>query len=277
METIRELRERLQTNVMGHPYLQRILSIYITRILIPTNITADQITVSMFIIGVGGTVSIFFGWIWLGFFLVYLSIILDAVDGEIARYKKVYSLKGVYLDLVNHHLTSGLFFLALTFWVADIFHAPNVLVLVIGVLGSMALILRRANGDIHRVIFIRPYNENPELYPAVSTHHKINDKSNKKEATSSFSVRKLIRYLTKVVYKLHYFAVMVIVLFLAFVSELVMFSETGGHPVLNWFIIGYGITYNIYFMREIIGEFFNMEAKVEGVASKFKYRQTVDK
>lgn len=275
METIKELRGKLQTNVLGHPYLQRIPSIYITRLLLPTNIQANQVTVVMFIVGVLGAISIFFGWIWLGLFLVYFSIILDAVDGEIARYRKVFSLRGVYLDLVNHHVMPGIFFLAFTFWVADIFNTPNTLVLIVGVLGSLALILRRANGDIFRGLFVRPYSENPGLYPTVSTYHKT--ETIKKVISSSFSLRKFLSPLAKIVYSLHYFAVMVIIVFLASLLELVLFPETNNHPILFWFIIVYGITNNSYLIREIIGEYFSVEGKIGKIADTFKERRSVNR
>lgn len=271
METIKELREKLQTNVMGHPYLQRSISIYITRLLIATKIQADQVTVAMFIVGIMGAISILFGWVWLGFFLVYFNIILDAVDGEVARYRKTFSLRGVYLDLVNHHVTPGLFFLGLTFWVANIFQTPNITVLIIGVVGSLALILRRANGDIYRGLFVRPYSENPDRYPIIFTHEIIH-KTGAIKNPSSFSFRKLLSPFAKIVYQLHYFAVMVIILFLASLFEVILFPGVNTHPILSWLIIGYAITSNLYLIREIIGEFFTVETKIGKIASDFNSR-----
>jgi len=269
METIKELRKKLQTNVLGYPYLQRSVSIYITKFLLPTNIQANQVTILMFLAVILGSVAIFFGYIWVGFFLVYLNIVLDAVDGEVARYRGTYSLRGVYLDSVNHHIGHGLFFLALTFWVTDIFNDPNVLVLIVGVLGSLALILRRTNGEIHRGLFVRPYNKNRDIYFVVSTHQ---DKMRATEDTPAFSIRKTLGSLAQIIYKLHNFPVMVIILFLAFVSELVLFTATGSHQILSLFIIAYGITSNLYLIREVVGGYLSVEAQVGKIASEFSVR-----
>src|SRR3989344_2995483 len=125
MESIKELRVKLQTNVLGHPILQRVLSIYVTRVFLAMNITANQVSAAMIVVGVISGVVIAFGYIWTGLVLIYLSLLLDAVDGEIARYRKVFSLRGIYLDLVNHLVVFGVFFLGLTLTVSEVWTAPN--------------------------------------------------------------------------------------------------------------------------------------------------------
>src|SRR3989338_2391104 len=175
METIAELREKLQSEklemrkgILGYRFLKRGVSIYLTRILITTHVRPNQITVMTLVSGVAGALAIFFGWLWLGFLLLYLNIVLDAVDGEVARYKKIFSLRGVYLDLVNHLAIPGLFFLAISFFAADVFHAANISALIAGALGAFALPLLRANGDAPSHVFVEIFSKNPEKFPLAS-------------------------------------------------------------------------------------------------------------
>jgi hypothetical protein len=154
--------------------------------------------------------------------------------------------------------------------VADIFNTPNILVLVIGVLGSMALILRRANGDIHRGLFVRPYSVNPSLYPAISA--KISTQIETGITVTKFSLRKLLSPLFKIIYKLHYFAVMVIIFFLASLSEIILLPESSNHSILFYLIIVYGITNSLYLIREIIGEYFSIETKLRKIENDFEER-----
>src|SRR3989344_7465348 len=137
MESIKELRVMLQTNVLGHPILQRMPSIYITRLFLLTSITANQISAAMIIVGVISGVVIASGYIWSGLALIYVNLVLDAVDGELARYRKTFSMRGVYLDLVNHLGVFEAFFLGLTFAVSEVWTSPNLVLLVVGVVGAL--------------------------------------------------------------------------------------------------------------------------------------------
>lgn len=262
MESIKELRAMLQTNVLGHPYLQRALSIYITRPLLATSITPNQVTVVMLVAGVSGAIAIFFDWVITGFILLYVSVLLDAVDGEIARYKKVYSLRGVYLDNINHLLVPGLFFLAFAFYVGDIFGTPNTLIIIAGALGALAQPLLIANGDMHRQLFVRPYSQRPDLFPlldvgAAGGKSTIPQKAN--------TLRLTVRFFIRIAYKLRLFAIMLIVIFFAYLCEMFLLPEATEHPVLSWVILGYTTLLWAYLIREIVGSFLSIERKVASV------------
>lgn len=69
--------------------------------------TPNIVSVFMIILGVMGALLVFSEDLWMqlgGITLVYGSFLLDKVDGEIARYKKLFSLRGIYLDEVYHVL-----------------------------------------------------------------------------------------------------------------------------------------------------------------------------
>jgi phosphatidylglycerophosphate synthase len=115
-----ELRELAQpASVMGRRnsehwagslYLRRI-SIYVTRLLVPTGISANGVTWLMIASGVLGAGVLVWPSLWavlICHVLLQLQILLDCSDGEIARVRKQTSPAGVYLDRIGHYLTEGL-------------------------------------------------------------------------------------------------------------------------------------------------------------------------
>lgn len=116
MESIKELRKICQPKAYQYHVSERfykIFSIYITKIFIILGLRPNSITVLGFLTGIAGgflylAQSFFWGSI---FFLVFYM--LDNVDGEVARYRKLSSMFGVWLDAVAGHLIYPCFFLAL--------------------------------------------------------------------------------------------------------------------------------------------------------------------
>lgn len=99
----------------------RRLSIRITRLLLPTGISANQTTVLGVLIGIGGglllAANTYVGQI-VAILLLQLAFVLDFCDGEIARFERQVEGKssgagGAYLDWVGHYympaaITAGL-------------------------------------------------------------------------------------------------------------------------------------------------------------------------
>jgi phosphatidylglycerophosphate synthase len=88
-------------------FVNRALSVWLTRFLISLPVTPNQVTAASFAAGVLGA--------WLlggegmlaslaGLALFQLSVVLDHVDGELARLKFLYSRLGKWLDNVSDHL-----------------------------------------------------------------------------------------------------------------------------------------------------------------------------
>lgn len=120
---IRELRRRCQGTAPA-PEREtftgkkaRFFSIYLTRLLLRTSITPNQITaisVSVFMIGVflfltqNNAASI------VGAVLVFCATILDGCDGEIARFRGFkYAAGALYVEPVSHDVQYGVMFLPL--------------------------------------------------------------------------------------------------------------------------------------------------------------------
>lgn len=82
-------------------------SIYLTRALLPTGISANAVTWWIAVIGVlGAAVLLWPGW-WpflVAAALVQFSILVDCTDGEIARWRRQASAAGVYIDRICHYV-----------------------------------------------------------------------------------------------------------------------------------------------------------------------------
>jgi phosphatidylglycerophosphate synthase len=113
--SIDELRAICQTRIEKQPFYERrfarLFSIYITRVLILTPITANQTTLLYILVGILAASCFTFGTVGLniaGIVLLQLWYIMDCVDGEVARYRGTTSVTGVYLDLLSHYIAHPL-------------------------------------------------------------------------------------------------------------------------------------------------------------------------
>jgi phosphatidylglycerophosphate synthase len=120
-ESFKEFREIIQGSKVAIRKEKRdwwhatfmFISKYITWILVKTRISANFITISGFLLGLVGLFFIGIGnnlFIIIGFVLLYIYYISDEVDGEVARYKKQTSLRGIYYDELGHLFFQGWFF-----------------------------------------------------------------------------------------------------------------------------------------------------------------------
>lgn len=128
-------------------------SIYITRVLLPTGITANAVTWWIAIIGIGAAAMLVLpGW-WpflAAAALIQFSIMIDCTDGEIARWRGQSSAAGVYIDRVCHYLVEAAlpvgFGLHLDGGPA---HAAGWTI--IGMATSILVLLKKASGDLVHV------------------------------------------------------------------------------------------------------------------------------
>lgn len=92
------------------------ISIYITKLLLYTPIHADQVTISMILLVVLGSVLMAFGdlkFLLIGILLIHFTVILDNVNGEVARYRKEGSMTGTFLEQFYHEISIPLIFFSL--------------------------------------------------------------------------------------------------------------------------------------------------------------------
>lgn len=94
----------------GALYLRR-MSIYVTRVLLPTGISANGVTWLMTWSGIAGAAVLAWPSWWAVLIcaaMMQLQILLDCSDGEIARVRQTMSPAGVYLDRIGHYVTEAL-------------------------------------------------------------------------------------------------------------------------------------------------------------------------
>lgn len=113
-----QLRARLQAGKENDPgwyFVHRRLSIYVTWALLHTPIGPNAVTGLMMLCGALGAAMLAcpIGWVNAAAFgVLYLSFLLDKVDGEVARYRGRTSVHGLLLDRLHHLAIEPLVFLA---------------------------------------------------------------------------------------------------------------------------------------------------------------------
>src|SRR3989344_715181 len=146
--SIKELREICQPKKEYWPWRDKFLrgvSIYITKPLLYTKITPNDVTWLMLIVGIVAAEFYAIGGYFyslIGLFLHHFSFILDAVDGEVARFTKKSSTRGVYLDLMAHIILNPLLIMGIAIGVYrhNPLPLPDVTFLFLGFIGSYSLL-----------------------------------------------------------------------------------------------------------------------------------------
>ncbi len=90
--------------------LLRKVSLPITRELLRTPVSANQLTGLMIVVGLLAAVAAGLGglaWAVAAFVGVQVYFLLDLCDGEVARWRRTTSVTGVYLDRVGHYLVEA--------------------------------------------------------------------------------------------------------------------------------------------------------------------------
>jgi phosphatidylglycerophosphate synthase len=99
----------------GKLYMRRV-SPYVTRPLLRTRITPNAVTWFMMVVGIAAAGVLTLPGLAAAagaLVLVQFQLLLDCVDGEIARWQEKRSPRGVYLDQIAHHLTETAILIAL--------------------------------------------------------------------------------------------------------------------------------------------------------------------
>lgn len=149
----------------------RRVSIGITWLLLHTPATANHVTlVSLFLTLAAGLLlaapSAAVALAGAGALVVHYF--LDKVDGEIARFRKVYSLAGVYMDELSHTFAYAGTFAGLGVHLAWRAETPRATLEVLGfaMLGALAMVMIRQNKSMGALLFAQNVLEQPHLLPA---------------------------------------------------------------------------------------------------------------
>ncbi|MCX4736115.1 CDP-alcohol phosphatidyltransferase family protein [Streptomyces sp. NBC_01363] len=136
----------------GRLYMREI-SLRIDRHLVNTKVTPNQLTYLMTVAGVLSAPALLVPGIpgaLLGVLMVQLYLLLDCVDGEVARWKKQFSLGGVYLDRVGAYLCDAAVLVGFGLRAADLWGTGRIdwLWAFLGTLAALGAILIKAETDL---------------------------------------------------------------------------------------------------------------------------------
>ncbi|MGD6741970.1 CDP-alcohol phosphatidyltransferase family protein [Streptomyces sp. BH106] len=137
---------------MGRLYMREV-SLRVDRHLVNTKVSPNQLTYLMTVCGVLAAPALLVPGIWgavLGVVAVQLYLLLDCVDGEIARWRKQYSLAGVWMDRVGAYLTDAAVLVGFGLRAADLFGTGRIdwLWAFLGTLAALGAILIKAETDL---------------------------------------------------------------------------------------------------------------------------------
>ncbi|GAA3123409.1 CDP-alcohol phosphatidyltransferase family protein [Streptomyces rectiviolaceus] len=136
----------------GRLYMREI-SLRCDRYLVNTRITPNQLTYLMTVAGALAAPALLVPGITgavLGVIMVQLYLLLDCVDGEIARWRKQYSMAGVYLDRVAAYLCDAAVLVGFGLRAADLWGSGRIdwLWAFLGTLAALGAILIKAETDL---------------------------------------------------------------------------------------------------------------------------------
>lgn len=134
----------------------RMLSPYVTWVLLRTSISANGVTGMMILVGWSAAAALLIPGIVgavLALLLGQLQMLVDCCDGEVARWRRTSSPAGVFLDKVGHYSTESLIPLALGVRAAGWpFDAPaDYLWTTLGALLALVIVLNKALNDMVHV------------------------------------------------------------------------------------------------------------------------------
>ncbi|MFB7306916.1 CDP-alcohol phosphatidyltransferase family protein [Streptomyces sp. NPDC056192] len=136
----------------GRLYMRE-LSLRVDRYLVNTKVTPNQLTYLMTVAGVLAAPALLVPGIpgaLLGVLMVQLYLLLDCVDGELARWKQQFSLGGVYLDRVGAYLCDAAVLVGFGLRAADLWGNGRIdwLWAFLGTLAALGAILIKAETDL---------------------------------------------------------------------------------------------------------------------------------
>jgi phosphatidylglycerophosphate synthase len=145
----------------GRLYMREV-SLRWTRHLADSRITPNQLTYLMVLAGVAAGAALLIPGLagaLAAALLIQLYLLLDCVDGEVARWRKQTSITGVYLDRIGHYLAEAALLTGFGLRAADVFGVDGPgrewLWAFLGTLAALGAILIKAETDLVDVARLR--------------------------------------------------------------------------------------------------------------------------
>ena len=151
--------------------LSRRVSLGVTWVLLHTPVSANQVTFVSLLLTIAAGVLLAApaaGIALAGAWALVLHYFLDKVDGEIARFRGVFSLKGLYMDELSHTFAYAGTFAGLGLHLAWRAATPlaAIEVLATAMIGAVAMVVIRQNKSMGALLYATGVMEQPRLLPA---------------------------------------------------------------------------------------------------------------
>jgi len=163
--------EKIAQNSSPWYVLQRRVSIYLTWLLLRTGLKPNHVTlISVGLALLGGILlaTRSAGLSLVGALAFVAHQLFDKADGDIARFRKTYSIVGVYLDELGHAVAFAGIFVGLGLHIAWRTPGGNALVAVLltSTLGALAMVLSRQHKSVGFLLYAQNVLTHPELIPS---------------------------------------------------------------------------------------------------------------
>lgn len=143
----------------------RSISIHITKLLLRTSVTANQVTFFTIVLGLIAGVLFSFGthsYMLAGALLLQLWLIFDCVDGEIARYKGTAGICGKYMESLDHYVTEPFIIACVGFGLYVLF--DNVVIFALGALVALLMSSSFVSSNLIYTLFVMHKITNENIY-----------------------------------------------------------------------------------------------------------------
>jgi phosphatidylglycerophosphate synthase len=141
-------------------YVLRPIAGVIVRILYPTPVTPNQVTVAAIIIGICASYSYWVGNSYatvLAGVLVTFKDLLDSADGQLARAKNLFTRRGRFLDSIGDFVVDLLIFTAITLALYRVSGLASTVIL--GVAGFLGITLRVSYHVFYHVSYLHAHDQ----------------------------------------------------------------------------------------------------------------------
>lgn len=221
----KELNKRCQKpnyKTVGNWYVRHVLrdaALPLTRLLLKTSVSANQVTLFSILVGIAGIVFIArlgsLNFLW-GILLLQFWYYLDHVDGQIARFHNTSSLSGRFFDFWMHHLIHAPIFFALGWYLFSKTGAAGWVI--VGFVVAMAMMMFNICSDIQCKTFFEKISKEPALQKRERVSHAPGLESTEKS-------KSLVRRVFSCLHKSCEIHVLLIVLSVAVLIELFFFPR----------------------------------------------------
>jgi len=174
-------------------YITRKLSIWFTYIIRNSRITPNQVTALWVILGIAGTCLLIpnnYSISVMAIIFLYISWILDDVDGDLARYKKQFSIEGNFIDMLGHQLIFPMIFCCLT--VSMVSKGEEKLFIILGLIAATLVTpLTKMHDNVLLLTALKEIGENDQK-TVEPPEARVDAQSSSAPMKANLSISKLI-------------------------------------------------------------------------------------